>query len=37
MRRLASLEPALVCFGHGRPLRNPAKLSAFVARLPRDA
>lgn len=33
MRRLAELEPQLVCFGHGRPLRDPAKLSAFVARL----
>jgi hydroxyacylglutathione hydrolase len=36
MRRLAALEPTLVCFGHGRPLRDPAKLSAFTARLPRD-
>lgn len=36
MRRLAALEPALVCFGHGRPLRDPAKLAAFTARLPRD-
>jgi len=34
MRRLAALEPALVCFGHGRPLRAPGKLAAFVARLP---
>lgn len=33
MRRLAELEPELVCFGHGRPLRDPAKLSAFAARL----
>ena len=33
MRRLAELEPALVCFGHGRPLRDPAKLSALIARL----
>ncbi len=23
MRRLAELEPELVCFGHGRPLRDP--------------
>jgi hydroxyacylglutathione hydrolase len=30
-RRLAALEPELVCFGHGKPLRDPAKLSAFVA------
>jgi|SRR5579884_48728 len=35
MRRLAALEPRLVCFGHGRPLRDPAKLSAFAARLQR--
>jgi glyoxylase-like metal-dependent hydrolase (beta-lactamase superfamily II) len=33
MRRLAALEPALVCFGHGRPLRDPAKLKAFTAKL----
>jgi hydroxyacylglutathione hydrolase len=36
MRRLAALEPALVCFGHGRPLRDPAKLAAFAAKLPRE-
>jgi glyoxylase-like metal-dependent hydrolase (beta-lactamase superfamily II) len=36
MRRLAELEPALVCFGHGRPLRNPGKLKAFTSRLARD-
>jgi hypothetical protein len=23
----------LVCFGHGRPLRNPAKLQRFVEKL----
>jgi hydroxyacylglutathione hydrolase len=33
IRRLAALEPRLVCFGHGRPLRDPAKLQAFVAKL----
>jgi glyoxylase-like metal-dependent hydrolase (beta-lactamase superfamily II) len=33
IKRIAALEPALVCVGHGRPLRNPAKLSAFAARL----
>jgi len=33
-RRLAALEPALACFGHGPPLRDPRKLSEFVARLP---
>lgn len=37
MRRLAELEPALVCFGHGRPLRDPARLAAFAARLPESA
>jgi glyoxylase-like metal-dependent hydrolase (beta-lactamase superfamily II) len=35
MRRLAALEPALVCFGHGRPLRDPGKLREFAASLPR--
>jgi glyoxylase-like metal-dependent hydrolase (beta-lactamase superfamily II) len=34
-RRIAELEPALVCFGHGPPLRDSAKLSAAVAKLPR--
>jgi glyoxylase-like metal-dependent hydrolase (beta-lactamase superfamily II) len=33
MRRLAALSPALTCFGHGRPLRGPAKLQALVERL----
>ncbi len=33
-RRLAALAPALVCFGHGAPLRDPDKFSAAVARLP---
>jgi hydroxyacylglutathione hydrolase len=33
MRRLAALEPRLVCFGHGPPLRDPGKLSAFVGTL----
>jgi hydroxyacylglutathione hydrolase len=32
-RRVAELQPALVCFGHGPPLRNPHKLSRFVAGL----
>jgi hydroxyacylglutathione hydrolase len=36
MRKLAALEPELVCFGHGRPLRDPAKLKAFADKLPRD-
>jgi hydroxyacylglutathione hydrolase len=35
IRRLAALEPALVCFGHGPPLRNPKKLAEFAAALPR--
>jgi len=34
-RRLAALEPALVCFGHGPPLRDPAKLASFVESLQR--
>jgi glyoxylase-like metal-dependent hydrolase (beta-lactamase superfamily II) len=33
-RRLAALEPTLVCFGHGKPLRDPEKLTAAVAKLP---
>lgn len=33
-RRIAALEPALVCFGHGPPLRDPAKLATAVAKLP---
>lgn len=35
-RRLAALEPALVCFGHGAPLRDSKKLVDFVASLPAD-
>jgi hydroxyacylglutathione hydrolase len=35
-RRIAELEPALACFGHGPPLRDPAKLAAAVAKLPRS-
>ncbi len=34
IRRLAALEPALVCFGHGPPMRNPARLTSFAATLP---
>ncbi len=33
-RRIVALEPSLVCFGHGPPLRDPAKLAAAVAKLP---
>jgi hydroxyacylglutathione hydrolase len=32
-RRLAALYPELVLFGHGPPLRDPAKLRAFTATL----
>jgi hydroxyacylglutathione hydrolase len=32
-KRLGTLAPELVCFGHGRPLRDPAKFSAFCASL----
>jgi hydroxyacylglutathione hydrolase len=34
-RTLAALEPALVCFGHGPPLRDTAKFVAFVEGLSR--
>lgn len=33
-RRVAALEPALICFGHGPPLRNTRKFVDFIARLP---
>lgn len=33
-RRLAALRPALACFGHGAPLRDPDRLADFVATLP---
>ena len=36
VRRLAALEPALTCFGHGAPLRDPGKLTRFAASLPAD-
>jgi glyoxylase-like metal-dependent hydrolase (beta-lactamase superfamily II) len=35
-RRLAELRPALACFGHGAPLRDPGRLAEFVAKLPGD-
>jgi glyoxylase-like metal-dependent hydrolase (beta-lactamase superfamily II) len=35
-RKLAALEPRLVCFGHGPPLRDPQRLRAFVDGLARD-
>jgi hydroxyacylglutathione hydrolase len=34
IRRVAALRPALACFGHGAPLRDPDKLADFAARLP---
>ena len=33
-RRLAALEPSLVCFGHGKPLRDTQRFIAAVERLP---
>ena len=33
-RRLAELEPSLVVFGHGPPLRDPRALREFAERLP---
>ncbi len=33
-RRLAALEPELVCFGHGPPLRDPQELADFIAGMP---
>jgi glyoxylase-like metal-dependent hydrolase (beta-lactamase superfamily II) len=33
-RRLAALEPALVCFGHGPPLRDTRRFVEFVESLP---
>ena len=35
-RKLAALEPALVCFGHGPPERDTKRLTDFVAGLARD-
>jgi hydroxyacylglutathione hydrolase len=36
IRKLVALKPALACFGHGPPLRDPDKLTKFVAQLPTD-
>jgi hydroxyacylglutathione hydrolase len=33
-RRLAALQPELVCFGHGPALRDPARFAAIVGKLP---
>ena len=35
-RKLAALEPALVCFGHGPPLRDTRRFVGFVEGLARD-
>ena len=34
IRRVAALEPSLVVFGHGPPLRDPRALADFAAKLP---
>jgi len=34
IRRLAALQPSLVCFGHGAPLRDGRALAQFVSQLP---
>jgi len=34
-RRVADLEPSVVCFGHGPPWRDPGRLATFAAQLPR--
>ena len=33
-RKLAALQPSLVCFGHGRELRDPRHFADFIASLP---
>ena len=33
IRKVAALEPAVVCFGHGAPLREPGKVADFAAGL----
>jgi hydroxyacylglutathione hydrolase len=33
-RRLIELEPKLICFGHGPPLRNTARFIDYIKRLP---
>lgn len=32
-RKIAELEPALVCFGHGPPIRDPRGFTEFIGRL----
>jgi glyoxylase-like metal-dependent hydrolase (beta-lactamase superfamily II) len=34
IRKLAALEPALLCVGHGAPLRDTAQLTRFAEKLP---
>jgi len=36
IRRIAELEPAVVCVGHGKPFRDPAALKRFAMSLPSD-
>jgi hydroxyacylglutathione hydrolase len=36
IRRLAELRPALVCAGHGPPVRDPDAFAAFAEALPAD-
>ena len=36
IRRVAALEPAVVCFGHGPPWRDTAALQRLAAALPAD-
>jgi hypothetical protein len=35
-RRVAALEPAIVCFGHGPPLVGSPRFAEFVGRLAAD-
>ena len=35
-RKLAALEPSVVCFGHGEPLRDAARFAEFVSTLRAD-
>jgi glyoxylase-like metal-dependent hydrolase (beta-lactamase superfamily II) len=35
VRKIAALQPSIVCFGHGPPLHDAGKLAEFAATLPR--
>ncbi len=35
-QKLAGLEPSVVCFGHGEPLRDAGRFAEFVSKLRRD-